>query len=284
MSGAYKKFAVAGAGNFGAFIVQQLLKAKDEGSVEKVVVLARSGSKAMFEGVKVITVDYHDKESIKSALAGIEVVISAISALVLNAQLLLAEAAKEAGVQLLVPSEYGGATDGATESFLAVKGAMQTALKAVGPPIAVFYTGVWPDFIFNPYLLLGIAQGNISVGGDGTTPISWTSRTDAARFVVRILTTMSSEKLKNGIFRCEADRKSLLELAKLYEEKTGKKVEIEYIPISVLTERFRANPADYASFVRMTMATGLGLIGEPNSDLFPEWNPAPAVDGLPIAV
>jgi hypothetical protein len=41
MSG-YKNFAVAGAGVLGAIIVEELLKAKSEGKVDKIVVLTRS--------------------------------------------------------------------------------------------------------------------------------------------------------------------------------------------------------------------------------------------------
>ncbi len=41
MSG-YKKFAVAGAGNFGKFIVKELLQLKNEGTTSSVSVLTRS--------------------------------------------------------------------------------------------------------------------------------------------------------------------------------------------------------------------------------------------------
>jgi hypothetical protein len=43
MSG-YKNFAVAGAGALGKFIVDELLKARAAGTVERVVVLTRSVS------------------------------------------------------------------------------------------------------------------------------------------------------------------------------------------------------------------------------------------------
>ncbi|KAI0259727.1 NAD-P-binding protein [Gloeopeniophorella convolvens] len=281
MSG-HKSFAVAGAGTFGAYVVKELLKAKAEGTVNDVVVLTRVGSKVDFEGARVIAVDYNDKESIKAALSGVDVVISAISAFVLNVQSTIAAAAKEAGVKLFVPSEFAGDAESARGGFYAAKGDLRASLRAIGPPLALFYTGVWSDFVWNQFLQLDILSGKITVGGDGNYPISWTSRTDSARFIVHILTRLPRERLENSIFRCEADRKSYNEVVRLYEDKTGKKVEVEYIPASVLTERVNENPEDVVSYIQLSVVN-MGLGGKPDNDLFPDWKPAPAIDGVPLA-
>ena len=54
-----------------------------------------------------IEVDYKNKESLVNALKDVEVIISAIAGPALNDQLLLIEAAKEAGVRRFYPSEFG---------------------------------------------------------------------------------------------------------------------------------------------------------------------------------
>jgi len=99
----------------------------------------------------VIPVDYSNKEAIKNALTSIDVVISTVPPTALDVQLGIAEAAKEAGVKLFVPSEFGGVTEGATEGVKGSKARVQDQLKAVGIPYTLFYTGAYADFIWVPY-------------------------------------------------------------------------------------------------------------------------------------
>ena len=98
-----------------------------------------------------IPVDYSNKESIKDALTGSDVVISTIAASALGVQQAVAEAAKEAGVKLFVPSEFGSVTEGSTEGLKGSKATVQDQLKAVGIPYTLFYNGAYADFIWVPY-------------------------------------------------------------------------------------------------------------------------------------
>jgi uncharacterized protein YbjT (DUF2867 family) len=111
----------------------------------------RQGSKTTIDGdAKVVPVDYSDKESIKGALVGIDVVISTIATTALGLQPGIAEAAKEAGVKLFIPSEFGGHTEGKTEGLFGVKAGVQDQLKAVGIPYALIYTGLYADHSWIP--------------------------------------------------------------------------------------------------------------------------------------
>jgi saccharopine dehydrogenase-like NADP-dependent oxidoreductase len=169
MSG-YKNFAVVGAGGIGSFIVRQLLTDKAAGTVDNVVVLTRQaslasesdcrtpstnqpsqGSKTTVDpAAKLIPVDYSNKELIKTALTGVDVVISTVPPLAFDVQPGIAEAAKEAGVKLFVPSEFGGRTEGATEGRNGAKANIHKQLKAIGIPYALFYTGVFADSLWGP--------------------------------------------------------------------------------------------------------------------------------------
>ena len=97
-----------------------------------------------------IAVDYLDKESIKKALTGVDVVISTIPLTALDVQPGIAEAAKEVGVKLFVPSEFGGPTEGETWSHLGAKANIQDQLKAIGIPYSLFFTGVFSDYVWIP--------------------------------------------------------------------------------------------------------------------------------------
>ena len=97
-----------------------------------------------------VPVDYSSQESIRNALTSVDVVISTISGEGLNIQGKIAEAAKEAGVKLFVPSEFGGASEGETEGLFGQKATIQSQLKVLGIPYALFYTGPFADFLWSP--------------------------------------------------------------------------------------------------------------------------------------
>ena len=109
------------------------------------------GSKTVVDpAAKLFTVDYSDKESIKKALTGVDVVISTISWMSLDLQPGIAEAAKEVGVKLFVPSEFAGPTEGKTVGIFGEKANIQEKLKAIGIPYSLFYTGVFSDYVWIP--------------------------------------------------------------------------------------------------------------------------------------
>ncbi|KAF8485216.1 NAD-P-binding protein [Russula ochroleuca] len=281
MSG-YKNFAVAGAGTIGNYIIQQLLKDKAAGIVNEVVVFTRQASKTVEGNAKVVQVDYSNEGSIKNALTGVDVVISTISATALDVQVEIAAAAKKAGVQLFVPSEYGGISEEETEGLFAAKANMQSQLKALGMPYAAFYTGPFADFVWLPVVGLDVTSGKVSVGGDGNKQITFTARPDVARFISYVLTRLPAEQLKNRRFTIAGDNKSFNEIFKAYEEKTGKKLEITYVPVSELDARLAANPQDLVAYLHKLYAIS-GPFQRTDNHLYPDWNPSPVIDNLPIA-
>jgi len=279
----YTNFAVVGAGTLGNYIVQQLLKDKAAGHVKEVAVLTRQGSKTTVQGdAKVVRVDYSNDESIKHALTGVEVVISTISGEALDVQGKIAAAAKEADVKLFIPSDFGNVTEGETEGMFGAKANIQTQLKALGVPYVVFYTGPFADYIWASFLNLDVTSGKVAIGGDGNKQISFTSRPDIARYVSYVLTHLPPEQLKNRAFTIAGDSKSFNEIFKAYEEKTGKKLQVTYVPVSEFDARIAANPVDLPAVLHKFWATA-GAFEQTDNDLYPGWNPSPVIDNLPVA-
>jgi uncharacterized protein YbjT (DUF2867 family) len=182
------------------------------------------GPKTTVQGdPEVIQVDYSDDGSVKRALTGVEVVISTISGEAVQGK--IAAAAKEVDVRLFVPSDFGGITEGASEGLFGAKANVQSQLKALGIPYAVFYTGPFADYIWSSYVIrvlspfhlinhttkrfldLDVMSGNVSVGGNGNGQISFTSRTDIARYVSYVLTHLPPEQLKNRTFTITGENK-----------------------------------------------------------------------------
>jgi hypothetical protein len=81
----------------------------------------------------------------------------------------------------------------------------------------------------------------------------------------------------------EVSKQSFNEIFKEYEAKTGKKVEVTYIPVSELDTRLASNPQDFASFLKKLWATGDGRLPETDNHLYPGWNPSSVVDNIPVA-
>ncbi|KAF8485206.1 NAD-binding protein [Russula ochroleuca] len=280
MSG-YTNFAVVGAGAIGKYIVQQLLKDKAAGIIKEVIVLTRQGSNTTVQGdAKVIQVDYSNHASIKQALAGVHVIISTVAGTALDVQGKIAAAGKEAGVELFVPSEFGGVTVGETEGWFGAKGNIHGQLKALGMPYALFYTGAFADYFWTSYV--DIASGKVTIGGDGNKQVKFTSRYDIARYVSYVLTHLPAGQLKNRAFSITGDNKSFNEIFKAYEEKTGKKLEVTYIPVSELDAKIAANPEDFSIFVKKYWATA-GPFQRTDNHLYPDWNPTPTIDYIPAA-
>ncbi|KAN0140139.1 NAD-P-binding protein [Lactarius tabidus] len=278
MSG-YKNFAVVGAGEIGSFIIRQLLTEKAAGTVDNVVVLTRQGSKTSVDpDAKLVAVDYSNKESIKKALTGVDVVISTVAVSALQVQPGIAEAAKEVGVKLFVPSEFGGASTAPKSGPHSIKTNIQERLRVIGIPYALFATGPFADFLWVPEYYLDITSGKVSVGADGSNPIPFTSRPDIARYLSYVLTHLPAEQLKNRSFSIRGDTKSFNEIFKEYEAKTGKKVEVTYIPISELDARMASNPKDVAAYLQKVWATPYHT--ETDNHLYPDWNPSSVIDNI----
>ena len=83
--------------------------------------------------------DYADIETLASILREhkVEVVISALAYGALPAQWTIADAAKEAGVKLFVPSEYGMPTEGGKEGHIAIKSEVAGKSATNGPRVGI---------------------------------------------------------------------------------------------------------------------------------------------------
>jgi hypothetical protein len=106
-----------------------------------VIVVTRpesSTNKALPAGVKVVSVVLTDVPALAAAFEEhrIEVVVSTVGHPALPNQKLLGDAAKQAGVKLFFPSEFGFSTIGQTQGELALKDQFAEHLKQIGLPSA----------------------------------------------------------------------------------------------------------------------------------------------------
>jgi ABC-type glycerol-3-phosphate transport system substrate-binding protein len=74
---------------------------------------------------------------------------------------------------------------------------------------------------------------------------------------------------------------SFNEIFKAYEAKTGKKLDVTYIPVSEYEKRLAANPQDFAAFLHKLWATA-GPFTQTDNHLYPDWNPSSVLDNVPV--
>jgi hypothetical protein len=77
-------------------------------------------------------------------------------------------------------------------------------------------------------------------------------------------------------------KQSFNEVFQAYEAKTGKKLQVTYIPLSVFEARLAANPKDIPAFLHIFWGTE-GPFPQTDNHLYPDWNPSPVIDNVPVA-
>ena len=152
--------ALAGAtGNLGPAILKELLDASFQ-----VRILSRTGSKSLASikphpAQTVKEVDYSSKESLVSALTGVDVAISTLSNQTTPEQKLLIDASIEAGVKRFLPSEFGSDTVNPDCAKLPVFGGKIAVQKYLKETVAKN-----PDFSYTLVMTSAFWDWGIKVG------------------------------------------------------------------------------------------------------------------------
>ncbi|EPQ51687.1 NAD P-binding protein [Gloeophyllum trabeum ATCC 11539] len=290
-------FALAGLGRIGQFVAEEFVKLKADGKISRVDILTRrdpAGDETLATlaelGANVKTVDYASHGSLVSALSGIDAVVSVTGGYgeAIQNNIKLADAAKHAGVQLFVPSEWGLYSKGLNQGFYITHAEVHKKLEDIGLPYAMVYCGMWSDAVLSPLFGWDVPNGKVTMWGDGNKPITWTTREDVARFTEHLLTHTPAEQLYWKTFNIEGDRKTLNEIAAEYTARTGKKLDITHRPISeqekIFAESDPTSMEGILAFILLNWDNGkLDLSKAPGglaNHLWLEWKPTRAVDAL----
>ncbi|ETL40836.1 hypothetical protein F441_08315 [Phytophthora nicotianae CJ01A1] len=270
----FTKFAIVGAGGVGSGVAEYLLQAK-----ATVTILTRDDTKVELQafkerGVSLVKVNYDNEASLKAALTGNEVVVCTIHAYHHSIQFAVARAAKAAGLQLFVPTEFGMADEDGPNI---TKEKVRTQLKELELPFALFHGGLWAEYI--PFFLgYNFKEGAMTVVGDGDAKMSIVARSDLCRFIAHVLVTAAKSSLEWSRFSVESDRMSPKEIAALAEKKLGKKMELKLVSYDETKKKYETDPVAY---ILTRVADGRcvsGTVDEAKDTVakyYPGWNPTP---------
>ncbi|SCV70182.1 BQ2448_1576 [Microbotryum intermedium] len=298
MSSTYKNIVVAGAGNVGGLIVEELVK----NPAFNVTVLSRTSDRDIRGATIKAVGDYDNLEVLVSALQGADVVINTLNGgFGADPKRNLVHAAAQVGVKLYVPSEFGLPQESLDDptSFNYHKIATRKVLKELNIPHTLVFTGPFPEICITPIFGFDFANGKAHFVGDGNSAvladqdtyslnsqISWTTRRDIARFVAHALAHFKPSQLENKALRIEGTRATSRDVVSMYERThPGKHIAITTESEDEAKEFIKSNPGMMGGLKYLTMLFGQGealLTSAEGSELsnrdWPEWNPTSLED------
>jgi len=173
-------------------------------------------------GVDLVEADYDDIGSLKIAMIGVSVIVSALSRdAVLQGQINLILAAKEVGsITRFIPSEFGAdipedlnGTFG--EEVYSNKIRIRKALVESGIPYTIIINGVFLDYVFTSFLGFNIENKSVTIIEDGNYPIIALHTDDLAKYVPRVI--LDSGSLNKKVYLV-GDTRTANELVTLLED------------------------------------------------------------------
>jgi uncharacterized protein YbjT (DUF2867 family) len=183
--------------------------------------------------------DLADPDSLLRACRAADVVISAVGGMQIGDEAALVKAAKDAGVQRFVPSDFGldpaAAGPGSCDLFDA-KAAVQDSIKASGVP----YTSIHSNGFFSYWAFslgdlskLGgkLPPGEVNVYGDGNVQGALTSVPDIAKVTVR---AVHDPRMRNRELRIIANTITQNLLIALWQTASGRTVARTGVPAAEL--------------------------------------------------
>ncbi|MGB5238471.1 MAG: aromatic alcohol reductase [Flavobacteriaceae bacterium] len=252
-----KNVLVVGAtGNLGPHIVKALV---DDG--HHVSALMRSSSikdasktKALTDqGVKLLEGSFEDHNSLSRACRNKDVIISCAGGDQIMNQIHLARAARDAGAERFIPSEFG------LDPFLAEKGscdlfdakaAVQEQIKETGIGFTPIYTNGFMEFWATGLGELGPQSppDRAKIFGDGNMPAYMTALSDIGQYTAAIIEdpeTINKEVL------ISTSRTTQNEMISLWEDISGKEVEKEFVSPEQLDETINSSTTPETMLTRI---------------------------------
>jgi len=241
------KVAIVGAtGETGRSIVNGLLESPDKFEITALIrtsSLEKPASQKLQElGVRLVAADITGPiDTLVGTLTGIDVLISAIAPWALHEEIILADAAKEAGVKRFVPCHF--ATVAPPRGVMALREAKEDVLdhiKKIWLPFTVIDVGWWFQ-ISTPRLpsgrfdyALNAPMDGIMGGGDAAMAI--THSRDIGRYVALII---SDDRTLNKCVFAYNEVKTQCQVFDAVEAKTGEAPERKMIPVEEIVSKVK---------------------------------------------
>lgn len=229
-------------------------------------------------GVDIRPADATDQVELIPALRGIDYLVSCVPYTATESQYPLIWAAKEAGVERFVPSEFGfiyeweqfWSTDTSHRQMARQKAFIRRVIELAGLDFTIIPAGLWPEYyMIEPVL----------VHGNGNAKVSWSTGVDVGRVIPHVLAHPAS---RNAICPVAATAYcSWNELLDIRERLLGRKVE----RVNLNNEQFKAAYAQQSGGGAEVLGIGVAATECPEGmPLWANWNAKfiPEFKGTPL--
>jgi uncharacterized protein YbjT (DUF2867 family) len=198
-------------------------------------------------GVTLVQASLGNRESLREACSGCDSVVSGMTAMGRpgesvervdrDGQLALVAAAADEGVERFVYVSFSGVI-GKDDPLTLAKRAVERTLKHSGMTWTVLRPSYFMESWFSPALGFDIAAGRARVYGEGRAPISWVARDDVAGFAAE---AVDSEEARNATIEIGGPEAiAPLDAVALFEDVTGRSIEVETVAAEALRTQFAA--------------------------------------------
>ncbi|PVF93888.1 NAD(P)-binding protein [Serendipita vermifera] len=243
MATSTKVFHIGASGNVGAPILNALIAAKKF----EITVLARPTSSftASDSSVKVVKLGFDDKAALVDALKGHDVVLISLGDLVTLEELTktIVEAAIEAGVRRIIPSEFG--TDlrhspGREQTIFGSKHKLIAWFEQKAAEGVIEYSSIASGTFFewgltSQFSGFDIPNRKATIFNGGTAKVNMTLLDSIAQAVVSIISDPVT--FKNRPLRIHDFFVSQNEILSILEEETGAKFTVEAVDLDGLVKK-----------------------------------------------
>lgn len=203
-------------------------------------------------GVSFVAGDLKDNASMKNALKGFSTVISSATSVMSKSaedniqsvdnegQAALVGAAAEAGVKHFIYVSVPEMSD--SSPLIAAKRNVEDRLKKSGMSYTILKPTFFMEMWLSPALGFDYPASKATIYGEGKNKISWISLVDVASFVVASVN--NPQATNKSIELGGPAALSPLEVVSIFEESSGKKFELQHVPVAVLQAQKTAAPDD----------------------------------------
>jgi uncharacterized protein YbjT (DUF2867 family) len=206
-------------------------------------------------GAEIAVGDVRDVASLDAACAGVESVVSTLSAMPFayepgandlgptdrDGTMALADAAKRAGARGFVYMSFSGNIEG-DFPLCRTKRAVEAHVRGSGLDYTILRPSYFMEVWLSPAVGFDAANGTATVFGAGEEPISWISIRDVAEFTVRSLDSSFARNATLELGGPEA--LSPNEVVRIFERRAGRPFSVTHVPVAQLVADQAAAPHD----------------------------------------
>ncbi|KAH6657329.1 isoflavone reductase [Truncatella angustata] len=268
MSTPTKVLVVGPTGRTGGSVLDGLL---DSSTNFEITTLVRQASvdkpevkKFKDRGVTVVVGDLRGpKQDLVKILSGIDVVVSCIVAFDLGAEILLAEAAKEAGVKRFVPSSFQTPGPRGVMILADRKDEVLSAVQRLHLPWTLIDVGWWSNQIVPP-LPSGrtkkfVLEHFSNIPGDGTVRNGFTDLRDVGKYVAKII--VDPRTLNKKVY-AYTEVSTMNQVVDLMSELSGEEAIRDYLPAEKIQQAITEAQKDYEVEEKRQQATLILFINQ----------------------